>query len=87
MTDNPTPHDTRIGVLVDVTGDHFTARLDGADDAGPGTTGQVGAYLRIANAAGHTLVMVERSYRVADKQGRAVNMAQLTPLGELAADG
>lgn len=87
MTDNPTSPDTRIGVLVDVTGDQFTARLGSVDESEGSGSGQVGAYLKIANPLGHTLVMVERSYRVADKQGRAVNMAQLTPLGELGHDG
>ena len=38
---------TRIGVLVDVTGDHFTARLDALDDSAE--TGHVGSYLKIAS--------------------------------------
>jgi len=84
-----------IGVLVDVTGDAFTARLEALYDASAGqdpgaegtAPGQVGTYLKIRNGSGFALVMVERSYRIADKQGRPVNMVQLSPVGEFGATG
>jgi hypothetical protein len=82
---------TRIGRLVDVTGDYFTAQLAAGSDAGAAATqadtsserlGQVGSYLTVRQAGIQTLVMVERSYRVADKQGQAAHMVRLTPLGD-----
>ncbi|KAA1192004.1 ATP-binding protein [Pseudohalioglobus sediminis] len=88
--------ETRVGLLVEVTGEYFTARLDprqdaaaaeGASDANHMPAGQVGSYLKIRNGDGFVLVMVERSYHAADKQGRAVNMVHLTPLGELNSNG
>lgn len=87
---------TRVGLLIDVTGDYFTARLDAQvdkaatgspADAGQATIGQVGSYFRIDGPSGDILVMVERSYRVADKQGRPAHMVHLTPLGEISPDG
>ena len=81
---------TRVGLVVDVTDGYFTARLDSLKEAieaagsivnGGVSAGQVGSYLKIKNDTSHTLVMVERNYNAADKQGRAVAMAQLTPLG------
>jgi DNA helicase HerA-like ATPase len=81
---------TKVGLVVDVTEGYFTARLDSLKDAlsaegGSGhsqvSAGQVGSYLKIKNGSGHTLVTVERNYNAADKQGRAVPMVQLTPLG------
>lgn len=86
----------RVGMLIDVTGDHFTARLDpAAESAGDqdgdslheAAIGQVGSYFLVRQAGWDTLVMVERSYRVADKQGRAAHMVHLTPLGEISAKG
>lgn len=86
----------RAGVLVDVTGDHFIARLEpagenpgtGSDSASAGTSpGQVGSYFQIKRRGWSTLVMVERSYRAADKQGRAAHMVHLTPLGEISPEG
>jgi DNA helicase HerA-like ATPase len=86
----------RIGVLVDVTGEYLTARLvtesnglpsDGASGIKGARIGQVGSYLSVKQANFHTLVMVERSYSVADRQGHAVNMARLVPLGELSQRG
>lgn len=81
----------RIGIVVDVTEGYFTARLDalkeGASAEGTPTSGklsvEVGSYLRIKNGGRHILVMVERNYSAADKQGRAVAMVQLTPLGTM----
>lgn len=83
---------TPLGVLMDVTGDHFTARLDPQKDFGSPSgdaksIGQVGSYFQIRQPGWNTLVMVERSYRVADKQGRAAHMVHLTPLGEISDDG
>jgi DNA helicase HerA-like ATPase len=81
---------TRVGQLVDVTEGYFIARLDsltegitavGATLKSELSAGQVGSYLKISNGDGYTLVMVERNYNVADMQGRAVNMVQLTALG------
>jgi uncharacterized protein DUF87/helicase HerA-like protein len=96
-SDNSTAGEgTRIGVLVDVTGDYFTARLDAcsdeiaaAHDTGSDkiSVGQVGSYFQIREASWDTLVMVERSYRVDDEQGRAVHMVHLTPLGEISDEG
>ncbi len=85
-----------IGLLVDVTGEYFTAKLisDGDQAASSGMVdnngvriGQVGSYLSIRQSGAQTLVMVERSYRVADKQGHAAHMARLTPLGEINSQG
>jgi len=85
---------TKIGLLVDVTGDYFTARLapEGAvtDDMLDGSStkiGQVGSYLSVKHSGSQTLVMVERSYRVADKQGQAAHMVRLTPLGDISPRG
>ncbi len=83
---------TRIGLLVDVTGDYFTARLDPRNADSPAAKeevalGQVGSYFQVKQGDSDILVMVERSYRVADKQGRAAHMVHLTPLGELGAGG
>ncbi len=88
--------DQRAGILVDVTGDHFTARLDSAGedvkassaaDVNRLALGQVGSYFQIKRFGWATLVMVERSYRVADKQGRPAHMVHLTPLGEISPEG
>jgi DNA helicase HerA-like ATPase len=86
---------SRIGVLVDVTGEYFTARLipesEGAAEAAArshGTKlGQVGSYLAVREGGAQVLVMVERSYRVPDRQGQAAHMVRLTPLGEISAAG
>jgi DNA helicase HerA-like ATPase len=88
--------DTKIGFLVDVTGEYFTARLTSQDDPLsndnlPGmhkaTIGQVGSYFAVRHAGSQTLVMVERSYRTADSQGKAAHMVHLTPLGEIGPEG
>lgn len=87
---------TRIGLLADVTGEYFTSRLMsvGEDVAAGGASGfngarvgQVGSYLMVKQASVQTLVMVERSYSVADRQGQAAHMVRLTPLGELDLQG
>ena len=87
---------TRIGLLVDVTGEYLTARLvsegdallsDSASGANGVKIGQVGSYLCVKQHNFQTLVMVERSYSVADRQGHAVHMVRLVPLGELSALG
>jgi len=86
----------RIGVIVDVTGEYFTARLvsesngpsaEGAAGIKGARVGQVGSYLAIRQSNFQTLVMVERSYTVADRQGQAVSMARLVPLGEFSQQG
>ena len=86
----------RIGVIVDVTGEYFTARLasesqglpsDEASGIKGARIGQVGSYLSIKQAGFQTLVMVERSYSVADRQGKPVSMARLVPLGEFSQQG
>jgi len=86
----------RTGVVVDVTAEYFTARLMAeAEQSAAGNAsgfngvkiGQVGSYLAVRQANFHTLAMVERSYSVADRQGQAVHMVRLAPLGELSADG
>ena len=86
----------RVGLLVDVTGDYFTARLDaqsseaavqGESPAGDVSIGQVGSYFQVEQSGWNILVMVERSYRVADKQGRPAHMVHLTPLGEISPEG
>ena len=86
----------RIGLIIDVTGEYFTARLV-SESAGPASdrasamkgerVGQVGSYLAVKQSGFLTLAMVERSYSVADRQGHAVNMARLVPLGELSQQG
>ncbi len=90
--EQPNGEVSRVGLLVEVTAESFTARLDprkdaankeGAEDDQHMPPGQVGSYLKIANGDNFVLVMVERSYHAADKQGRAVNMVHLTPLGEI----
>jgi hypothetical protein len=87
---------TKIGLLVDVTGEHFTAKLISQGDQAvpigmPGMDnvkiGQVGSYLSIKQSGVQTLVMVERSYRIADRQGQAAHMVRLTPLGEISHEG
>jgi len=87
---------TRIGFLVDVTGEYFTARLmpevdasvsDRSSSTNDARVGQVGSYLAVRQRNVQTLVMVERSYSVADRQGQAAHMVRLTPLGELSSEG
>jgi hypothetical protein len=95
-TDKPAANNgatvSRVGVLMDVTGDQFTARLDSPKEAATSTDedktlGQVGSYFTVRQSGWNTLVMVDRSYRVADKQGRAAHMVHLTPLGEISDKG
>ena len=83
---------SRVGLLIDVTGDHFTARLDSVKDSDApashtNSIGQVGSYFLVRQEGASILVMVERSYRIADKQGRAAHMVHLTPLGEISTAG
>ncbi|MEH6637578.1 MAG: ATP-binding protein [Halioglobus sp.] len=87
---------TMIGLLADITGEYFTARLVDEGVEGDSTKasgmdgvkiGQVGSYLSIKLPNLVTIVMVERSYRVNDSQGRAAHMVRLTPLGELSPEG
>ena len=87
---------TKVGVVVDVTADLFTAKLaprqgeiagGGQSGHSQAKTGQVGSYLVIRQTGSHILVMVERCYHVADKQGKAALMVRLTPLGEFSAEG
>ena len=87
---------TRVGLLADVTGEYFTSRLiSGGDEFAAGGAsgvngakiGQVGSYLMVKQSTVQTLVMVERSYSVADRQGQAAHMVRLTPLGELSPKG
>jgi len=92
MSDNTS---TRVGILAEVAGDYFTARLVSEGDGavaqrtlgGSARIGQVGSYLAVHQADTRTLVMVERSYRLADRQGQAAHMVRLTPLGEIDAGG
>ena len=95
-TDQPSTEESskrsRVGLLIDVNGDHFTARLDSVKDSDAPAShehsiGQVGSYFLVKEADANILVMVERSYRIADKQGRAAHMVYLTPLGEIARNG
>ena len=87
---------TRAGLVVDVTEGNITARLDSLKEAlanaGEGAStgvsaGQVGSYLVVHSGGGYALVMVERNYQAADKQGRAVTMVQLSPLGTIDRSG
>ena len=83
-------NNTRIGVIVDITGEYFTAQLvPQADeiDVGGQRIGQVGSYLTVRQQHTQILVMVERSYRAAGRHGNAVDMLRLTPLGEITPDG
>jgi len=87
-------HCTRIGHLVDVTGEYFTAQLASAGDdtasridTGEALTGQVGSYLMVEQPDLKTLVVVERSYLETGEQGEPVNMVRLTPLGEISPGG
>ena len=88
-------NNTQIGVVADVTAELFTARLFSkrSDDAyrqadsSPAITGRVGSYLLVSQADAQILVMVERSYQVADRQGQAAHMVRLTPLGEIGDEG
>ena len=92
MTDENT---TQIGVVADVTAELFTARLFSKRsedayrqaDSSPAITGRVGSYLLVSQADAQILVMVERSYQVADRQGQAAHMVRLTPLGEIGDEG
>lgn len=85
--------DTKVGVLEDITGEYFTARLvaksgdvkvDGMHES---PIGQVGSYFIVRQSDTQTLVAVERSYGTADSQGNHVHMAHLTPLGEISPAG
>jgi DNA helicase HerA-like ATPase len=89
--------DTKVGLLEDVTGEFFTARLisqsDGLSvDGVPGMRnaaeiGQVGTYFSVRHSNVQTLVTVERSYRIVDEQGHPQYMVHLTPLGEISPGG
>ena len=91
----PDAKSNKIGVVIDVTAELFTARLfssrrDDADRAPANSkmkTGQVGSYLLVKQDGSQTLTMVERNYHAADRQGQATNMVRLTPLGEINAEG
>ena len=92
----PDEKSSKIGLLLDVNGDHFTAQLvaEGDQNTSSGMygnsnvrIGQVGSYLSVQQPDMQTLVMVERSYRVADRQGQARHMVRLTPLGEISREG
>jgi hypothetical protein len=86
---------TRVGILAEVSGDYFNARLVAESDqaiaqrklGSSARIGQVGSYLAVQQADTKVLVMVERSYRVADRQGQAAHMVRLTPLGQINARG
>lgn len=87
---------TRIGLLAEVSGDYFTARLITDNDQqvaeeklgeSGARSGQVGSYLAIHQTHSKILVMVERSYRTADRQGQAAHMVRITPVGEFNANG
>ena len=87
---------TKIGLLADITGEYFIARLllegdnttsERASGINGVRIGQVGSYLCIKQSNLQTLVMVERSYRIADGKGHAAQMVRLTPLGELSEEG
>ena len=88
-------NNTQIGVVADVTAELFTARLFSKRsedayrqaDSSPAITGRVGSYLLVSQADAQILVMVERSYQVADRQGQAAHMVRLTPLGEIGDEG
>ena len=92
MSDNPS---ARVGILAEVGGDYFTARLiveidDTVAQRKLGSNarlGQVGSYLTVQQANSQILVIVERSYRVADRQGHAASMVRVTPVGQINADG
>jgi DNA helicase HerA-like ATPase len=92
----PDEKSTKIGLLLDVNGDHFTAQLTAEGDQNTSSgmygssnvrIGQVGSYLSVQQPDMQTLVMVERSYRVADRQGHPRHMVRLTPLGEISREG
>ena len=91
----PDRQSNKIGVVIDVTAELFTARLfssrrDDADRAPANSkmkTGQVGSYLLVKQGGSQTLAMVERNYHAADRQGQATNMVRLTPLGEINPEG
>jgi hypothetical protein len=93
MTENKTK---RVGLLIDVTAEYFTARLVAPEEAGisgealtgsQNRIGQVGSYLLVRQQHLQTVVMVERSYRAADGKGGSAHMARLTPLGEISRNG
>jgi DNA helicase HerA-like ATPase len=92
----PDEKSSKIGVVIDVSADLVTAKLiperdESAGDNAPAKhnlrVGQLGSYLLISQFNSQILVMVERSYLVADRDGRAAHMVGLTPLGELSSEG
>lgn len=92
----PDEKSRKVGVVIDVSADLLTAKLiptrdESAGDNAPAKhnlrIGQLGSYLLIAQFNLHVLVMVERSYLVADRDGRAGHMIALTPLGEINSEG
>jgi len=85
--------DTSVGLLDDVSGEYFTAKLiaqsgevalDGAKGIHQGAVGQVGSYLLVKQGDARILVTVERSFRAEESRD---HMVQLTPLGELSQAG
>jgi DNA helicase HerA-like ATPase len=92
----PDEKNKKIGVVIDITADLFTAKLisdraetvtDGDSDSNNMRIGQVGAYLLVKQDDSRILVMVERSSHTADKQGHAAQIVRMTPLGEINAAG
>tara|TARA_R110001592_G_scaffold363398_1_gene687915 strand:+ start:2810 stop:4456 length:1647 start_codon:yes stop_codon:yes gene_type:complete len=92
----PDEKSSKVGVVIDVSADLFTAKLvpvrnESASDNAPAKhnlrLGQLGSYLLVAQFNLHVLALVERSYVVADRDGRASHMVGLTPLGEINSEG
>lgn len=83
MTNNS---DTSVGILDDVTGEYFTAKL--LTPSGKGQTtdapiGQVGSYFSVKHLDVRTLVSVDRSYSETGPNGTTEHRVHLTPLGEI----
>lgn len=92
----PKEQSSKIGVVIDVSADLITAKLIPERNGQAGSdapvkhnlrVGQLGSYLLVAQFNAQVLVMVERSYLVADRDGRAGHMVSLTPLGEINSEG
>ena len=92
----PDDKSTKIGHLVEITGEHFNAKLISEGDEFVAErmfgmnkirVGQVGSYLTVKQSDTQTLVMVERLWRESDRHGHAVHMVRLTPLGEISQEG
>ena len=87
-----TSSDTRIGRVIEVTGEYLEARLDGSGDQFSAELnvdgkrmriGQIGSYLRVSQSGLDTLTMVEHIREEQAPNGVSRYVVRLAPMGEI----